>query len=314
MASDSTPPADGEPTAAPIAAALGLDDDPTDFEPTGRALVVSDPFDSLERLVVMDRHDEQLMMQELQGRVLDVMLYSFEQAGETLTDLSVQGVYECVRVMNATGKVRIHIAEESLRIETSTEDVGSGPEDCWIATVYATDPRTGFGQFGTFVQSKRTALTASKAAYRKQKRTRDGKAHGVADDNTVANPFARQIALNKAQRNALRAMIPERIRQALIAQYLGDTDRVRVIEVGAGARNIADLPPKLTDDRAQALHDEIKRVYDLLHAAAPIALLPAQLYAYTIRAQHSHTELEALLEYVRDKARAAGVEVPDADA
>lgn len=293
--------------AQPIADALA-----TEYEPAGADLVIADPFDRAETIAVIDRHDEQMILQELQGRVLDVMLYSFPAGdGTTATDLSYQGVNECVRVMNASGKVKIRIDPESLTIESVTEDVGNGPEPCWIATVYASEEHTGYGQFGTFVQAKRMYLTAAQARRRKTKMAEKGKPDGVGEDNSVSNPFARQTAINKAQRNALRVMIPEAIRQALIAQYVGDASRIREIEVGAGARTLADLPPALADDRADQQRADIKRVYDLLHDKNPLAVLPAQLYAYTTRAEHSHDELDKLITYLCDKCREIGVN-PDA--
>lgn len=310
MTKAKTEPVEPDDPAAPIAAALAEVDD---FTPSGAELVISDPHDRVDVMATLDRHDEQLILQELQRRVIAVMLYKFPgEDGKEVVDLSYQGVNECIRVMNATGKVSIAIDPGSLTMESVFEDLGAGPEPCWVATVYALEKNTGYGQFGTFVQAKRMALKAATATRKKNKAKADGKPIHIDDDNRMANPFARQNALNKAQRNALRIMVPEGIRQTLIAQYINRPEAIRVIQAGAGAQAVAELPPPLTDERATAQLAEAKRLYDLLHAAHPLVILPAQFFIYQARNAHSHDGLDAFIEFLRGKCQEYQVEVPDA--
>jgi hypothetical protein len=263
----------------------------------GAELVIRDPSDRQEVFVVLDRHDELMIVEEMQRRVLDVMLYDFPMDGSQVVDLSVQGVNECVRVMNATGKCHVTIDRTSLVVESMVEDVGNGPEPCYTATVYAVDDLSGYGQYGTFVQPKRIKLKKQVAA-RKRSQGRS-----VTDDDSIADPFSRQKAINKAQRNALRAMIPEHVRQTLIAQYKGDEKRIRVIKAGAGAELDAELPPPLTDDRALALKDEIRGLYDELREINRLALLPGRFNVMFRRVEHEHAGMEEFRDYLSGLAQ-----------
>ena len=269
-----------------------------DFRPTGGELVVANPGEEHEVFVVLSRHDEDLIVQELQRRVLKTMLYDFPKDGKRLVDLSVVGVNECVRLMNRTGKCSIRVVPGSLAIEETFED----GEEWVIATVYAEDAKTGQGTYGTAAQPKRMKLKADTAA----KRRRDGKP--VGQDDTIWDNFARTKAISKAQRNAMADHIPETLRQTLIAQYRGDDAALKVIQAGAGAAELAELPPPLQTPEADVLRARAREVYAQLREVAPLALLPAAFHAYMTRSEH---ELERLSEFVGyleqklDEAKAA---------
>lgn len=269
-----------------------------DFRPRGTDLVVADPSDEHEVFLVLDRHDEDLIVQELQRRVVRTMLYDFTQGGSRLVDLSSKGVNECVRLMNRTGKCAIRVLPTMLSIEETIED---GEE--WVtATVYAEDAKTGQGHFGTASQPKRMKVRASTA-----KRYRDdGKAIGA--DDTVWDKFARAKAMSKAQRNALAGHIPETMRQTLIAQYTGDDQALRVIKAGAGAQQVAELPPPLTDERAEALKARAREVFAEIRERDPLKLLPATFHAYLSRAEHSHERLADFVTFL--EAKRDELEVP----
>jgi hypothetical protein len=269
-----TPEAPSTPTNG-AEGASGPQDAAEDFKPTPGELVVRDRDDVFR---VMDRADEEQILEELQGNLLKTMLYSFSQGGSNVTDLSYAGVMEAIRQLNAHGH-RIRIG----RLEELTETV-EDEETYYKAVVYAEDERTGMGQFGLAKQPK-------------HKKRKGGK--------TERDPFAETIALNKAQRNALRPFVPEKWRQTLIAQYHGDTDRERKLKAGAGAEQLAELPPPLTDERAEALKAKARELYDELKQVSRQAVLPAQFHAYLTRAEHSHERLEEFIGYLCGKLEEA---------
>jgi hypothetical protein len=249
-----------------------------DYKPSGAELVVADPREPEGVFVVFDRHDEQQIIEEFQRRALKVMLYDFEQGGAKLIDLSYAGVNEAIRLMNSTGKCRIHIDKDSLRVETVTEDRGNGHEEFYVATVFATDDVTNFGEFGTSAEPKLMRL-------------RNGK--------TKWDIFARTKAINKAQRNALKTMIPEALRQTIIAQYKGDATAIRQIQAGAGAESLAELPPPLNTPEAEERKAEARKIYDEIREKEPTKLLPAVFHNYMVRAEHSLERLDDFLEFLR---------------
>lgn len=274
-----------------------------DEQPSGAALVALDDTAS-EVLVVVDRHDEAQILSELQRRALKVMLYSFPLDGANVTDLSYLGVNEAIRQMNNAGKWRIRIDPDHLVIDEVIDDLGNGDEPCWRATVYGVNELTGYGQFGTATQPKRLKLKDTTAAYR-----RSNKQH-VADDNTIGDKFARQKALSKAQRNALRIHIPEEIRQTIIAQYAGDPTRIERIPVGQGASSLADLPAPLTDARANEQRDTARALYsELMALTGPAANPPGAFHAYLTRSEHDHERLDEFIEYLRGLIEKAKAEI-----
>jgi hypothetical protein len=258
------------------------------FKPPAHQLVVTDPSDEQQVFVVLDRHDEQMIIEEFQRRSLRVMLFDFPKGGRRLVDLSYAGVNEAIRLMNATAKCRIAIDKDVLHVEEVTEDAGHGPERFYVITAYASDAVTGYGQFGTSSEPVMMRL-------------RNGR--------TQWDIFARSKALSKAQRNALKTCIPERLRQTLIAQYLGNDAAVRQIQAGAGAEQVAELPPPLDDEQARELKAKAREVYTLIcdHAPGGIAvqLPPALFHQYLTRAEHSHERLDDFLGFLAGKLEEA---------
>jgi hypothetical protein len=274
---------------------------PEDVEaylPESTALVVHDQRDEHEVFRVLDAHDEQMILQEAQRRLLKVSLYDFPQGGERVVDLSYQGVNELVRLMNATGRCKIAVDPSSLTVETIVEDAGNGPEPFFVATVYARDAVTGYGQFGTSMEPQRLRLKKSTA----DRMRKQGKA--VPEDGTVFDVFARAKAVNKAQRNALKVFIPEEIRQTLIAQYSGQAARIERVQTAAEAK-VAELPPPLTDEKAKAQVAMAKRLYDeigeLGGGRGKLEFPPGQFFAYLVQSQHDHDTLDRFGEYLEKR-------------
>jgi hypothetical protein len=275
--------------------------DPDDFKPAPAELAVADvAHPEADVFRVLDRHDEAQILEEMQSRVLDVTLYDFPgEGGSRQVDLSYKGVREVIHLMTRTGKVRIRVIPGSL----SVVEVFENGEPHYVADVWAEDTVTGEAYSGSSSQPKLMKLT-DKTAKKWRAKGRD-----VPDDRKVWDSFARTKAINKAERNALGKFVPEPLRQVLIAQYLKDPKRIDVIRAGAGAEQMAELPPPLADERADAQRAEARELYDRIKGFAPggvaVGLTPAAFNQWMTRTEHSHERLDDFLTFLRGKLEEA---------
>jgi len=140
---------------------------------------------------IMERKDEQQIIAELQGRYLEEFVYEFTQDGKPVTGLSWLGVQEASR---SIGGIDIEIVERK-----EGEEKAGDLEWKWIEfVVKANDINTGSSRLGV------------KRQYNKGRR-RDGKIYDI--------PFYTEIALSKAQRNAIRALLPQTLIKAWIQMH-----------------------------------------------------------------------------------------------
>ena len=130
----------------------------------------------------MDQLDAELIRQQLAGEPEEQapLVFAVQEGGKLYCELNWQGVKEAVRVCAERGIARLAIGSVPPQL-TETRDY------CQF-TVQAVDGISGQANWG------------------------------VAREYKADNPFALQIALTKAQRNALRALIPPAIRSELIRQ------------------------------------------------------------------------------------------------
>lgn len=239
-------------------------------------------------LIVLDRHDEDQVLAQIEERMDRVLMYDFRKGSSQVTDLSVNGVFECIRLLNATGHARIGIVEGSLSVAIEPGD--DGPE--YVVDVAARDEVSGLTLYASATEPR-------------MMRTNNG---------PKKDPFARQKAISKAQRNALKRHIPERLRQGMLALHKGDNARVLEIQHGAGAAAVAELPPPLATPEATALEGEIKAIWGEVRKQPgwQEKMLPGVFGAKLSRARSSLVELEALrdalqslLALLQDAARVA---------
>ncbi|MDI6860340.1 MAG: hypothetical protein QMC85_07580 [Methanocellales archaeon] len=125
--------------------------------------------------IVMERKDEDQILAEIKGEILKEYVYSFPSGGRQVTGLSYAGVKEVARRLGS-------ITLSDLKIDER--------EDSYTVQVKATDKIRDFQMWGVAKQPKKMKL-------------RDG--------TEVEDQFALQKAVSKSQRNALRAIIPEKI-------------------------------------------------------------------------------------------------------
>jgi hypothetical protein len=211
----------------------------TESRPSATDLVVPPLPPGEERdhatLLVLDRHDEDQVLSQIEDRMDKVLMYDFSRGGTRVVDLSVNGVFECVRLLNATGHARIGVVEGSLSVAVEAGD--DGPE--YVVDVAARDEVSGLTLYASATEPRMMS-------------TRNG---------PKRDPFARQKAISKAQRNALKRHIPERLRQGMLALHRGDQARVLEVKHGAGAAAAAELPPPVVSERAEALVVECRAIY-----------------------------------------------------
>jgi len=139
-------------------------------------------------IMELERRDEQQILAEIQGKVIDEMVYRFTSGGRQVVGISWVGIKELARQY---GRIDVELLE--LR-ET---------EDAWIAVVKARDTERGNGMLGVSTQPKTME-------------TRKG---------PQPDPFALQKAMSKAQRNAIRALIPETFMKTVIQEWLSQQQR-----------------------------------------------------------------------------------------
>lgn len=250
----------------------GQEPDPEDYKPPEVALAVDDRSEA-DVYRAMDRADELLILDELQGRVIKTMVYSYESKGELITDLSVYGVNETVRLMNERGGCQIGVSPVPEPIVT---EVREGEEDYYQVMVFARDARfPETGRWGSATEPKVMTLK---------------------NGNKVWDKFALTKALNKAERNALKKQIPEDWRQFIIAQAT-QQDRVEYLRpLGSGV--VAELPPAIQSEEAELIRRQIHEVYAELKELNRLAMPPGRFNGWLTRVE---TESEERMEAFRDQ-------------
>lgn len=224
----------------------------------------------------MELEDERLVMEELQGRALDVMLYSYEDSGgRRQTGFSVVGASESANTLNRRGLTRIRVSPD---YPPQFEEVKVGGEDAIRCTVYVEDAKHGSGVWATAEQPLKITKRGG------------GK---------INDPFVYRKALSKAQRNGFERLIPVELVEYLKAQYLG-AGQVKVIP-GAD-RPDYDRPPPLDDaeakkkiKRLEAIYDEIKEIG---RREGMIVMPPGQFNALVIQSHHDHGALDRTIEHL----------------
>lgn len=131
---------------------------------------------------IMERRDEDQILQELKGNILQEFVYSFKQNGRDVTGLSYAGVKQIALEMG-----NIHCSEPII-----SEMNGN-----WVCKVKVVDIYRNMEMWGVSCQPK-------------QMKTQ----WGPKDD-----PFALQKAVSKTERNALRKLMPEKLLVEMIKEW-----------------------------------------------------------------------------------------------
>jgi len=138
---------------------------------------------------LMERKDENQILQEIKGDVIEEFVYSFPQGNRQITGLSYAGVKQIALKMG-----NIHCSEPIL------QENGS----CWISKVKAIDVQRNLEMWGVSVQPKFMELR---------------------DNRKIKDDFCIQKCVSKAERNALRKLMPEKIIISMIREWQKNNGR-----------------------------------------------------------------------------------------
>jgi hypothetical protein len=136
---------------------------------------------SLETILMIEKRDEEQIIQKMRGEVAQSWIYSFSQNGKQITSLSYNGVKEAIRRRGNLSWYSCDHCHKPVHIEETETEI--------IATVTAWDLNNNVRFIGTA------------SAFKKQ-------------------PFSWVLAVNKAERNALRKLLPEKTIALLIEEFL----------------------------------------------------------------------------------------------
>jgi hypothetical protein len=266
------------------------------------AYTVPDAGDQHAGMVAMDAHDsarfvERLVRQAQEANLGKRWVYDLGSRGGR--GLTVDAVQDITQQMNWSGRCRIKVLPETLHVEVIEADEGDGPEPFWCATIAAHDELSGLTLVGTSMEPQKMKLKESTA----QAKRREGKP--VPEDNRVFDRFSRAKAINKAQRNALEAHVPEAVKVTLIAMAAKNPALVERIQTDAEAK-VSDLPPPLTTPEATEAIAELGRMYDEIRelggGKGRILLPPGQYNAYLVQSQHSMELLGRMKGWLEQRA------------
>ena len=134
---------------------------------------MSKPVDH-ESFELLDQRDEEQILAEIKGQIITEMFYELTVGGKKVTGISWVGTKEISRKY---GGISMGLPQ--------VEDLG----EFYAASVQATDKRNDVTLVGTALQPKNITLKTGEVK---------------------SDPFAYTKATSKAQRNAIRALIPEK--------------------------------------------------------------------------------------------------------
>ena len=136
---------------------------------------------TLETIMMIEKKDEEQIIGKMRGEVVQSWIYSFTQNGKQITSLSYNGVKEAIRRRGNLSWYPCDHCHKPVHIEETETEI--------IATVTAWDLNNNVRFIGTASANKK-------------------------------QPFSWVLATNKAERNALRKMLPEKAIALLIEEYL----------------------------------------------------------------------------------------------
>ena len=168
------------------------------IKPKGNGLVLAhNPANiSQEFFVASEMADDQAIEQELLGQAMEHYVYGFIQDGKPVTGLSVAGVNEVARQLNRNPRsgCKIRIIPDSLKIERDVDYDGQKGVEARVVAENMVTGETGIG-----VKFEAYKKTGHKGQY--------------------ANTFAVEKAISKAERNAKRKLMPEKVAVEMIKKF-----------------------------------------------------------------------------------------------
>lgn len=257
-------------------------------------LVPAEPRDRHEGMIAMDAHDAARFVDRLTAQAQEANLgkrwiYQLPYGGGD--GLTVDAVQDITQQMNWSGRCRITLLPETLKVEVVEADEGRGPEPFWVATIFAEDEMTGQRHGGTSMEPQMMQLKPETAAAKRNKGAQ------IPEDNRVFDRFARTKAENKAARNAEEKHIPEVVKLTLIAMAKNKPSMIEKIQTPTEAK-AADWPAPLTTPEAEALNTECEDIYTAIRGLGggrgALEMPPGLFGSYRIQSAHDLSKLEGL--------------------
>jgi len=214
----------------------------------------------------LDRLDEEQILAEMQGAVLDTYVYSFKSGGRQVTGLSWAGVKAVAAKM---GSVQVDLLQLT---------PGEGGWTCVVkATVPDGSSRIGAAEQPYEMDTKR----------------------GPRPD-----PFALPKCVSKAQRNAIRALLPESLITEVVRMYQAQQAPRRAQQPARKApsklqptndKTQAPEPAKWTHNASivTAMFDKAREMFDLSQSDVMLALLVDDVRTFDGTKQEAWSAIEA---------------------
>lgn len=185
---------------------------------------MSDELVEARPFLLMDREDEKQIIAEMRGEILKEYVYSYKDKGRTIEGLSLAGI-------NA---VSIYMAEMRKPMRALEQHITEDSE--FVKAVVKV------GRYSVKDDGTEVGLDSAYGAKRQAKFYASGK----------ENPFAFEQAISKAERNARKKLIPEKVIVELMKQYK-EEGKVKKIEATDVDYQVQNEKPKkagwkVTDD------------------------------------------------------------------
>ena len=167
-------------------------------KPNKNLILVHNPANiNQEFFVASELADDNLIEQEMLGQAMEHYVYGFMQDGKPITGLSVAGVNEIARQLTRNPKsgCKIRIIPDSLKVERDVNYDGQKGVEVRVMAENMVTGETGIG-----IKFEAYKKTGRKGQY----------------DNT----FAVEKALSKAERNAKRKLMPEKVAVEMIKKFI----------------------------------------------------------------------------------------------
>ena len=150
-----------------------------------KELVEARPF------LVMDKQDEKQVIAEMSGEIMEAYVYSYTQGNKVVEGLSLAGI-------NA---VAIHMAETGHPIRVINQWITE--DEKYIKAIVKV------GRFSVKDDCEEVMLDSTLGAKRQPRYYSSG----------IENPFAYELAITKAERNARKKLMPEKIIMEMMKEY-----------------------------------------------------------------------------------------------
>ena len=191
---------------------------------------------------IYERADEKQIIEELEGHYLEEFVYYFEVGKEKrrVVGLSWAGIKECSYRLGG-------IEVESCQID----DKG----DRWMVVCKASDKFKGNSRFGVSTQSKKMKLK---------------------DGSEVEDDFSLQKCVSKAQRNAIRSLIPELFIKNFVDRYLEEhVKKPKEVEPKAAPQKSTELTAETVFDVLDGANLD-RNLVDIKVSDSAIVVKPVQ--------------------------------------